>query len=112
MTNREWAPTDPDSRTAGITWIELFALFDSTEARSKEANHIKDQEAAKRAAERKSKGVAAKKKQKGRKEHDDATTKPVLQEELAKFKAIFRDIAVHETKHDDAQASKANRDSS
>ena len=41
-----------------------------------------------------------------RKEHDGATTKPVFQEELAMFRAIISDIAVHEAKHDDAMIFK------
>ena len=49
MANRQWAPTLKESTTSGITWLELFILFDTTGARTKHGEHIKDAEAAVRA---------------------------------------------------------------
>ena len=46
IAQREWAQIDNESRTRGTTWMELFALFDSTAS-------VKDPEAAARAKKRK-----------------------------------------------------------
>ena len=97
-------PTDPDSQMAGITRFEIFPLLDTTQARSGNANHVKDQEAVRRAKKERAKEQSPKEREKeSMKEHDDATTKPILREEFAKFKAIMSCIAMHEAMHGDAK---------
>ena len=39
---REWAETDTEERIGGVTWLELFILFDTSGARTIEGRHIKD----------------------------------------------------------------------
>ena len=46
---REWRPIEHESNTSGVTWRELFILFDTTNARSEQGKHIKDRAAKKRA---------------------------------------------------------------
>ena len=46
---RKWVPAQVDSEVAGITWIELFVLFDSTGSRSEGGQHQKSPAATKRA---------------------------------------------------------------
>jgi hypothetical protein len=94
MKNRKWAPTDAGSHVGGVTWLELFIIFDITGARSHNGDHVKDKEAAKRAEARSAK---VKKTNRG-KETQNAIVKPKLGEELARFKAIVRHIAKHEVK--------------
>ena len=93
---REWAPIEHGKPIGGVTWIELFILFDISGARSDKGDHIKDPQATKRANERKQE-----REQKGRKEGkkykgETAIVKPSLQEELKRFKDIFRHITKHE----------------
>ena len=51
LSKRKWAPAKADTDVGGITWIELFVLFDTTGYRSEEGHHIKN-----RAATKKSRG--------------------------------------------------------
>ena len=38
---REWKPIEQEGSTSGVTWLELFILFDTTNARSEQGKHIK-----------------------------------------------------------------------
>ena len=101
--NREWPPTQQDNTIGCTTWIELFILFDTIAARSAAGDHVKDPEAAAR-AEKKTKTHGGKAR---RTRTEDATLKPTLEEELAKFKAIVRHIARHEADHQQGDWFKA-----
>ena len=84
-----------DRQTPGITWIELFILFDTDGHRTPDGEHVRDQKAKERAeARRKSKA--------GTKHHltkmrqEDAVAKPLFDEEVKRFKCICRQIARRE----------------
>ena len=47
LVNRKWAPVSNDDEVSGITWIELFALFDFTGERTEKGQHQKDPETVK-----------------------------------------------------------------
>jgi len=53
LAGRKWAPAQVDSECGGITWVELFALFDMSGMRSEAGQHIKNPEVTQRAKERK-----------------------------------------------------------
>ena len=38
LSKRKWAPVQVDTDAGGITWIELFVLFDTTETEVKKDN--------------------------------------------------------------------------
>jgi len=40
LTERRWAPAQVDSEFGGVTWVELFALFDLGGTRSEAGQHI------------------------------------------------------------------------
>ena len=42
LSKRNWAPVSNDVEVSGITWIELFVLFDLTGNRTEEGQHQKD----------------------------------------------------------------------
>ena len=96
MQNREWAAAKSESETSGITWAELFALYDTGGYRTANGGeHIKDQEAKKRAEARKGQGSTKKKKH-----EKDAAVRPTYGQELNRFKGIMRNIANHEVAQD------------
>ena len=75
---------------------ELFALYDTGGYRTADGgDHIKDQEAKKRAEGRKGQSSTAKKKV-----EKDATVLPTYGQELNRFKGIVRNIANHEMTQD------------
>ena len=39
ISSREWVPIKAESTTAGTTWIELFALYDTSGHRSNRVEH-------------------------------------------------------------------------
>ena len=45
LKKRNWAPVSEDSEVSGITWMELFALYDTTGNRTEKGQHQKDPEA-------------------------------------------------------------------
>ena len=90
---REWAQTDKEGGASGVTWIELFAPFDTTGARTQRGQHIKDIDAKKRGDARRKKTEA----NLSRGIKGSASVKPSLDEELKRFKAIIRHIGRHET---------------
>ena len=98
LTAREWAPTVPDNGKGGVTWLELFTLFDTTKARNKQGHHHKDEEALKRARARSSKL----KKTKTERDRRTAEIRPTLNEELGRFKAIARYILRHDANEQQA----------
>ena len=59
LNGRRWAPAQVDSDVGGVTWVELFALFDTGGNRSEAGQHSKNPEATKRAKERQEKARSA-----------------------------------------------------
>ena len=111
MTHREVAYAHPEGNASGMTWIEMFALFDTAGYRTSGAQHIRNEEAYKRAISRRDKARAAKGKKfdkeddnKGKRNRNiiniSAMTKASLDQELKLFKAIVRQIARHELNDD------------
>lgn len=41
MQHREWAYAHPEGSVSGMTWTEMFVLFDTAAYRAKEAQHVK-----------------------------------------------------------------------
>ena len=60
LANRSWTPTEERSMTSGVTWLELFILFDVTGARTSKGDHIKDPKAKRRADARNKKEASTK----------------------------------------------------
>ena len=54
MKRRRWTHVDMDEDVAGITWVELFVLFDTEGLRSPKGEHVRDQKARERVEARKS----------------------------------------------------------
>ena len=52
---RKWAYAHPESNASGVTWAELFILFDTGGYRTVDGQHIKYTAAAERAVQRKAK---------------------------------------------------------
>ena len=52
LTSRKWAQATSEGSASGVTWLELFILFDTTHARSIGGEHTKDEAAHKRAMKR------------------------------------------------------------
>ena len=52
LSSRRWAEAPKECETAGVTWLELFILFDTTGARLHDAEHVKNQDALNRAQNR------------------------------------------------------------
>ena len=59
MIQREWAYAHPEGNASGMTWVEMFALFDTAAYRTYAAPHINNEEAHKRAILRRDKANAA-----------------------------------------------------
>ena len=87
---------DAGTRMSGITWVELFALFDTTKASSTGSNYIKHEEANQRAQKRKGSDSTSKKKMKEAKPQANATVLPNLQEEINMYRQTIREIAKRE----------------
>ena len=92
---RAWAPAQTDSEIAGVTWIELFALFDITGNRSEAGQHVKNPAAIKRAEKRRAKARCSRAKKLNISE-SCVVAKPTLDEEIKQFKAIVRHTTRHE----------------
>ena len=60
LNQRGWAPLDIESNEGGTTWLELFILFDTTQSRSTEGNHIRDLDVARRGVVRCSRSAKTK----------------------------------------------------
>lgn len=95
LLQREWAPTNPEEGKAGVTWIELFILFDTGGMRTKEEEHVLDREVRLRAEKRKSDQASKEVLPRNYLDHA-AIPKPAPDAELARFKVIIRYIARHE----------------
>ena len=82
LAQREWAYAHPTSDAGGITWTELFILFDTAGGRTTAGQHQKNPAATERAKKRKSKV----------KKHAisdiAAIPKPTYDDEIKQFKAI------------------------
>lgn len=94
INQRLWAPADEQSTTAGMSWLELFCLFDTTYARRHDAVHARDVEAKKRAVSRKN--AKAKRLGSSGNRTDDIVILPSLVEEMRLFQRIFHHIARHD----------------
>ena len=97
LKNRKWAQVCNDNEVSGITWIELFALFDIAGERTEKGQFQKNPEATRRAEKRK---LASRNTKKKRSNLNDTTvvSKATLDEEIKDFKAIVRHIFKHEAK--------------
>ena len=107
LKQRKWAPVKVDIEVSGITWIELFTLFDLTGKRSVNGQHQKNPEAAKRAEKERQKTRCARTKKLNLNE-TTVVTKPTLDEEIKLFKAIVRHVTKHEAEHGKAKWFKAD----
>ena len=106
LRSRRWAHAHPESTAGGVTWLELFTLFDLPGVRTIKGQHIKDTAATERARIRKSKGRHAEAKggrRKGNLILTSAVVKPTLDEEMKRFKAIVRYITSHDLPHDQSK---------
>ena len=74
----------------------MFVLFDVTGARTSKGDHIKDPKARERVDARNKRSI----KQQGGRAIGNAIVQPSLDEELKRFKAIVRHIAIHEVDKD------------
>jgi len=83
---RKWAHAQPESEAGGITWLELFILFDTKGGRTASGQHQKSKEATERARRRKGRT------RKGSINEVAAVAKASLDEELKHFKAVCRYI--------------------
>ena len=102
MKRRRWTHVDMEEDVAGITWVELFVLFDTEGHRSPIGEHVRDQKARERVEARKSVRDRTKHEVK-RAKLSDAVTKPLFDEEVKRFKAICRQVARHELEEKQAQ---------
>jgi len=98
LRKRKWAPTEAEEDGAGVTWAELFIMFDISGERSHLGEHVVDPKAKERAEARKANSSRAKQcnRSNKKKQDQDAVVKPVFEAELKRFKAIVRQIAKHE----------------
>ena len=60
LMKRKWAAAQIDTDVAGITWIELFTLYDVTGNRSEEGQHQQNPAATRRAEKRRRNARCAK----------------------------------------------------
>ena len=95
--NRKWAQVSEDSHVSGITWIELFVLFDIAGGRTDEGQYHKNLHATMRAKKRRQISRRTKK-HKGSIDDVTSVTKATLDEEIKDFKMIVRHIFKHEVK--------------
>jgi len=112
LSSRRWAPIKEESATAGTTWIELFALYDTCGQRDVKSEHIKDEKAKERAKERSNKRARASegKGKKGQGYQGDAVIRPTLREELKRFKDIVKQITNHEIEQEKKNGLEWKRD--
>ena len=108
MQAREWANAEPQQHQGGITWNEMFILFDTAGHRTVQGEHIKSK-AAKQRAEKRRNQVAQGKRQDKEGKYLDATIRPTFQEELNLFKKVVRHIAKHELPDDDQRIFEAEK---
>lgn len=73
---REWAYAHPEGIASGMTWTEMFILFDIVSDRTKEAQRINHKGALRRATQRRDKAKAAQATRNVRKEDSGATIGP------------------------------------
>ena len=95
--NRSWAQVPEDSQASGITWIELFVLYDIAGGRTEKGQYHKNLNATKR-AEKRRRTSRNDRKSKGSLSDTTAVTKASLDEEIKDFKTIVRHIFKHEVK--------------
>ena len=86
LEERKWTPAHQESDAGGITWLEMFILFDKSGKRTEQGRHVKSEAAQKRAKARKSKEKMK------HTQDNSAVVKPSLEEEIKLFKAVCRYI--------------------
>lgn len=98
VSNRQvnWAYLDLISNMGGITWLELFILFDTGGNRTAAGRHTKSQDAIERAQVRRGANAGKMLRSSNADNHADATALPNFEETLKRFKAIICDIMKHE----------------
>ena len=96
-----------DTEVAGITWIELFTLYDLNGNRSEQRQHQQNAEATKRAEKRRQKARCARVKKLNLNE-TIVVTKPTLDEKIKLFKAIVRHVTKHEAEQEKAKWFRAD----
>lgn len=108
MQQREWAYAHPEGSASGMTWTEMFILFDTAAHRTIEAQHVKDRETLRRATQRREKARTANGKMSGESNEEASgrqkwninnttvISKPTFGQEIKLFKAIARQVARHE----------------
>ena len=72
LQKRRWAPTDPDEDIAGVTWAELFIMFDISGERSHNGEHVVDTKAKERAEARSANSSKAKQRKAAETRRNDA----------------------------------------
>ena len=94
---KKLAPVSNDGEVSGITWIELFVLFDIAGERTEQGQYQKNPAAIKRAGKRKLVSRCAKGKRSNL-NNTTVITKATLDEEIKEFKSIVRHIFKHEVR--------------
>ena len=79
LKQRRWVPVKVDMEVAGITWMELFTLYDLTGSRSEKGQHQKNREATRGAGKKRQKARCARTKKLNLNE-TTVVTKPTLDE--------------------------------
>ena len=92
---RRWTHVNQEEGVAGITWVELYILFDTDGHRSAAGEHVCDQKVKERAQARRNRRGGTKH-WPARARQADATIKPLFDEEVKRLKGICRQIAKHE----------------
>ena len=88
MGQRRWAYAHPESSASGVTWAELFILYDTARYRTEEGQHIKDRLAAVRAEQRKAKDKRARSGKNMNFSQNSAVAKATYEQEVTLFKVI------------------------
>ena len=107
LKQRRWAPAKVDMEVAGITWMELFTLYDLIGNRSEQGQRQQNLEATRRAEKRRQKARCARFKKVNLNE-TTVVTKPTLDEEIKLSKAIVRHSTKHEAEQEKAKWFRAD----
>ena len=112
IASRQWTPIDTDDQdhwVYGTTWLEMFILFDTCGYRRHASNHVKNIEVAQRAETRRANRKSNHSGSSDGSGQRDAATRPMLHEELQRFKAIVRHIARHDAATEDGNMFRAEK---
>ena len=94
LNDRSWAHAHPESTAGGITWAELFVLFDTAGHRTTAGQHVQDVEAIKRAEARSAKQKRTRK-SKWHAQQGTVVARATYEQEIKRFKAIVREVTRH-----------------